>query len=126
MANPPDYEDIRLQRDQILLEEIKKHLPALKELLIRMEDCYEDGIYRFYHQSNKVYSLQHCTDEASDLFKKIVQSIDRSLCNQFKEIVAQGTGLIFESAHNKNWSIHTRPIVEAFFHAKYFIEMMVK
>ena len=126
MANAPYYEDIRLQRDQILLEEIKKYLPALNELLIQMEDIYEDGTYRFYHQSKKVYSLKYCTTEAADLFKKIAQSIDRSLCNLFEEIVAQGTGVTFESAHNENWPLHTRPIVEAFFHAKYFVEMMVK
>jgi hypothetical protein len=119
-------EDICLQRDQILLEEIKKHLLALKELLSLMEDNFEDSIYRFYHHSKKVYSLQYFTSEAADVFRKIAQSIDRSLCNLFEEIVAQGTGVTFESAHNKNWPLHTRPIVEAFFHAKYFVEMMVK
>jgi hypothetical protein len=126
MADAPYYEDIRLQRDQILLEEIKKHLPALKDLLILMEDSYEDSIYRFYHQSYKVYSLQYCTVEAAELFKKIAQSIDGSLCNLFEGIVVQGTGVTFEGEHNENWPRHTRPIVEAFFHAKYFVEMMVK
>jgi len=28
--------------------------------------------------------------------------------------------------HNQNWLLYTRPIVEAYLHAKYFVEMMVK
>lgn len=37
-----------------------------------------------------------------------------------------GTREKFEVAHNKAWLAHTRPIVEAFLHAKYFLEMVVK
>ena len=29
----------------------------------------------------------------------------------------------FEDEHNKEWSKHTGPFVEAFFHARYFLEM---
>ena len=28
--------------------------------------------------------------------------------------------------HNDDWPRHARPLVEAFLHAKYFVEMMVK
>ena len=31
-----------------------------------------------------------------------------------------------KTAHNKDWTTHTRPFVEAFFHAKFFLEMAVK
>jgi hypothetical protein len=34
--------------------------------------------------------------------------------------------LEFKTDHNENWALYTRPIVEAFLHAKYFMEMMVK
>ena len=44
----------------------------------------------------------------------------------FEEIVAAGTGVEFDLSHNDDWLRHTRPIVEAFLHAKYFIEMVVK
>lgn len=52
-----------------LLATIKEHLPQLEKLLDRINDvwCYEDGFYRFYHQSFKVYSLQHLTAEATRL-----------------------------------------------------------
>ncbi len=44
----------------------------------------------------------------------------------FTGIVAQGTGKEFEMSHNQKWLHHTRPIVEAFFHAHYFLKMAVK
>ena len=31
-----------------------------------------------------------------------------------------------EHEHNEKWTHHTRPFVEAFFHAKYFLEMVIK
>jgi hypothetical protein len=44
----------------------------------------------------------------------------------FEEIVPAGTGIDFDVSHNDDWLPHTRPIVEAFLHARYFVEMMVK
>lgn len=35
-------------------------------------------------------------------------------------------GKRFEMAHNQEWTRHTRPFVEAFFHARFFLEMAVK
>lgn len=51
---------------------------------------------------------------------------DRELDAWFLEIVASGTGLRFEPAHNARWLEVTRPILEAFFHARYFLEMAVR
>jgi hypothetical protein len=42
------------------------------------------------------------------------------------EIVSEGTGNTFEQEHNKRWLEVTRPMVEAFFHARYFLEMAVR
>lgn len=44
----------------------------------------------------------------------------------FREIVARGTGKQFSSEHNANWTEVTRPILEAFFHARFFLEMAVR
>ena len=41
-------------------------------------------------------------------------------------IVAEGTGKDFKLDDNGRWLEATRPIVEAFFHAKYLLEMAVK
>ena len=44
----------------------------------------------------------------------------------FAEIIAQGTGRQFELSHNEDWLRHTRPILEAVFHAHYFLKMACK
>ncbi len=51
----------------------------------------------------------------------------RSLCEEFEEIIKEGAGgKEFGYEHNEKWTYHTRLFVEAFFHAKYFLEMVVK
>jgi len=111
---------------QRLLRNIKERLPQLNELLVGVEDHWgmEDGIYRFYHQSFKVYRLQHLTEQVCKLLQELLP--DRPLNQLFSEIVAQGTGLQFEMSHNEDWLRHTRPIVEASFHAHYFLKMVCK
>lgn len=109
-----------------LLRNIKQQLPKLEELLARVEGHWgmEDGFYRFYHQSFKVYHLQHETEEIRQALRDLLP--DRSMNRWFSEIVTQGTGREFEMAHNQDWLRQTRPIVEAFFHAHYFLKMAVK
>jgi hypothetical protein len=95
-------------------------------MLERVEShwCLEDGFYRFYHQSFKAYHLQQWTAEICAALQGLCPN--RPLNSWFTEIVAQGTGKEFELAHNDDWLRHTRPIVEAFFHAHYFLKMAVK
>lgn len=108
------------------MEAIKAKLPELECLLVLFQSLYEDGIYRFYHHSFKVYLLQDCTLEAVKIFRGIGKTTGNRPCQWFEEIVAAGTGLEWKIEHNENWMVHTRPIAEAFFHTKYFLEMMVK
>jgi len=116
----------RVERDQELLDTIKSRLPDLE----RVEELFgferEDGIYRFYHQSFKVYGLQNCTLGAVGIFQSIAEATENRLCDWFEQIVADGTGKTFEPEHNQNWPEHTRRIVEAFFDARYFLEIMIK
>jgi hypothetical protein len=43
------------------------------------------------------------------------------------EIVKQGTGREFDPIRtNDHWLEETRPVLEAFFHARYFLEMVCK
>ena len=51
---------------------------------------------------------------------------DRKLNEWVVQIVSEGTGKKFELEHNRQWLAVTRPIVEAFFHARYFLEMAVR
>ena len=42
------------------------------------------------------------------------------------QIIAEGTGKTFSLEMNAAWEKHTRPILEAFFHARFFIEMVIR
>jgi hypothetical protein len=70
--------------------------------------------------------LQACTLRAVETFRTIAEVTGYRLCDWFEQIVADGTGKEFEQEHNREWPLHTRPIVEAFLHARYFLEMMLK
>jgi hypothetical protein len=65
--------DAHLARVNDLLARIKVKLPQLEELLALMEDRSgeEDGVYRFYHQSFKVFDLQKLTLEGLKLIEEI-------------------------------------------------------
>ncbi|HEY3169971.1 MAG TPA: hypothetical protein VGK08_03110 [Thermoanaerobaculia bacterium] len=109
-----------------LLKRIKADLPALRKLLARSSDkwSYEDLVYRFYHHSFKVFDLQYRTEEIVAALRRLLP--DRDLDPTFLEIVAQGSGRVFSVDQNADWPRHTRPILEAFFHARFFLEMTVR
>jgi hypothetical protein len=41
-------------------------------------------------------------------------------------IVEEGTGRNFERTHNKDWPVHTGPMLEAYWHARYMLGMVVR
>jgi len=113
---------------EALLASAKTNLPELEELLAEISGhwTYEDMVYRFYHQSFKVYALQGVTQR---IVKELTQLCPEgfSLNEWFLQIVADGTGRVFEMRRsNDHWLEETRPIVEAFMHAKFFLEMVVR
>lgn len=111
-----------------LLDNIKTNLGELEALLEEMNSLWftEDGFYRFYYQSFKVYHLQHETQRIVSALKTIAPD-NRRFCEFFEQVIREGaSGKKFEDEHNQEWLKQTRPIVEAFFHAKYFLEMAVK
>jgi hypothetical protein len=81
-------------------------------------------VYRFYHQSFKVYALQRTTIEIVARLQALAP--DRPLNEWFMRIVREGTGKAFSPSDNADWLAVTRPILEAFFHARYFLEMVCK
>lgn len=98
-----------------LLENLRSRRPELTGLL---EDCsshrgFEDPIYRFYHQSFKVYSLPDETARIVRTLKSLAP--DRPLNPWFRQIVEQGTGKSFRQEDNADWTRVTRPMLEAFF-----------
>lgn len=111
---------------QRLLATIRARLPELEALL---EACsghwdYEDPIYRFYHQSSKVYAIQQSTTQIVEVLQDLLPA--RPLNTWFRDIVSEGTGRRFTMESNHDWAASTRPLLEAFFHARYFLEMAVR
>lgn len=106
-----------------LLGNIKAELVRLEELLAKNsgEWTYQDPIYRYYHHSYKVYHLQEQTEEIVATLQRLMP--DRKLNEMFLRIVAEGTGKQFKREDNLIWETITRPIVEAFLHARFFLEM---
>jgi hypothetical protein len=89
-----------------------------------VEHAWEDRLYRFYHQSHKVFRLQKLTREIVAKLQALLP--ENHLNSWFQEIVEAGTTQEFGSHTNEHWTMETRPIVEAFCHAKYFLEMACK
>jgi len=123
---------------QELFRAIKENLPKLEELLNQYSSHwrYEDPVYRFYHHSSKVLRLRDAITEIVDALKSLMPSYE--LNKMFMEIFEEGTAIksirVYKTDPpgvslgdiNANWTKYTRPIVEAFFHARYFLEMTVK
>jgi hypothetical protein len=109
-----------------LLSAIKNRRDGLIQLLDKVSGhwSYEDPVYRFYHQSFKVFALQ-------ETIRNIVAELQALLpgCGLnpwFLEIMEAGTGHQFDTSCNDDWLRYTRPILEAFFHARFMLEMAVR
>jgi len=109
-----------------LLATIAKELPRLEELWQAVSGhwAYEDRIYRFYHASFKVFDLQVFTKNIVEALQSLAPHLP--LNAWFAEIVSEGTGKTFTYEMNQRWTKETRPILEAFFHARYFLDMVCK
>lgn len=109
-----------------ILKNFRDNLDKLRELWnkVNKEWNYDDGIYRFYHHSYKVVHLQPFTLEIVELLTSLKPTnIEVTIDPMFMQIVNEGTGKEFKHAWNSEWLASTRQIVEAFFHARFFLEM---
>jgi hypothetical protein len=124
LGDGPGYDD--RPEAVALLANLKTALPKLEALLEESSSHwgYEDPVYRLYHKSFKAYSLQEKTAGIVEALHALAPQ--RKLDERFQGILSDGTGRTLEMAHNERWLEETRPIVEAFFHARYFLEMAVR
>ena len=115
-----------LRSDEALLAAIKDRLPDLEPLLEHFRSIEEDAVYRYYHQSFKVFFfLQPLIERARALFEEIAPT-DAPPDAWFAAICEDALEHSFEMARtNANWESEARPILEAFWHCKYFLEQMV-
>lgn len=114
------------RQNEPLLLAIKSSLPGLETLLSEVQSHWhgEDKFYRFYHQSFKLFGLQRDTERIAEALQKL--SPDSDFHPFFQQIISDGTGLEFEADDNADWLTKGRPILEAFFHARTMLELVVK
>jgi len=124
-----DYEYVRLgekkRLERILLQNMRQQEPELRRLLETVnERSYEDRVYRFYAQSFKLFDLQCVTQLLVDALTTIAPD-GRPFCGSLRRSSAEGRA---GNSHRKTtrigWS--EPPILTAFFHARYFVEMAAK
>ena len=116
----------RNRLELLLLQRLKERKFQLEEILKVMSGhwTYEDHFYRYYHGSYKVYATQRTTEQAVKILRQLVP--ERELNSCFQQIIQEGIGKDFDMEHNKEWNRHTRPMLEAFAHAKFMVEMAVR
>ena len=73
---------------------------------------------------SKVFGLQSSTSQIVSELQALAP--ERPTNEWFRQIVSDGTAKQFEMEHNDRWLEVARPILEAFFHARYFLEMAVR
>src|SRR5579884_864307 len=130
MTTPTGPDDRgRDERPQVaaLLTNIKSAMPELRSLLEQASSHwgYQDPVYRFWHQSLKVFGLQASTLAIAQRLRALAPP-EVALHEWFDRIVTEGTGKQFSMEDNQRWLEVTRPIVEAFFHARFMLEMAVE
>ena len=113
--------------EKILLENMRRQEPALRKLLDEINGhwIYEDSVYRFYHQSFKVFGLQTDTKRIIDALTGVAPE-GQPFCEKFDEVTRGGLEREFKLEDNQHWIESTGPILAAFFHARYFLEMAIK
>ncbi len=132
MSENVRYGAIRGEREQMIKKlflSIKYNKDEIHKLYeANCGHVYEDRIYRFYHYSFKVFYLQDSIDDIVAFLEKInPRPIDYEprLNKWFLDIIedAKKEGG-FKMSYNDNFPSHARPIVEAYFHCKYFVDML--
>jgi hypothetical protein len=120
-----DAEERRAHEER-LLASIKREIDALTQLLAHAQQSWnaEDFVYRYYHHSFKVFGIQRLTEAIVEKLRALLPECP--LNTRFARIVENGTGKIFTDEMNATWEESTRPLLEAYFHAHYFLSMAVK
>lgn len=125
-SHKPESHEEKKVLETKLLKQLKRRLPELEALLEKSDSHWhgEDMFYRFYHQSFKVYHLQSDTETIVATLRDLLPG--RELNDDFMRIVDGGIGRKFEAEHNERWHEETRPILEAYFHARMMLQLAVQ
>lgn len=131
ISKMPEKYRRRYEKHDVLLRNIKKRMPALEANLERANNIHmgeENMVYRFYHESFKVYNVQDRT-KSMYLTLKMISPHGKNKIRDPHYLRIVGDAKFdrkFRLEDNKDWDNVCRPFLEAFFHTKYFIEMALK
>ena len=115
------------QRMADLLTRIKAHLPAIDAWLEDARDEWgiENAVYRFYHQSSKVFGYQSDIEAGDNIIRSIGGESDPPTY-WYRQIVAAGTGREFSDATNQNWFEETHAIPAALLHVYHLVQLLAR
>lgn len=109
-----------------LVRAVKQRLDEIDALLEAFDSSEEDAVYRYYHESFNVYSLQSAIERVERMLKELAP--DGTELNPWFATVCEGA-----CAHrfdlersNREWQGETRPILEAFWHCRYFLRQLAR
>lgn len=110
--------------------ELFKNIMELhQEMVARLTDVEISEMYfmnNFYSQSYKVYKIQRYTMDIIALLRRLCPS-GMVFNPLFEEISKAGTkDTKFDLEHNDRWLVVTRPMLEAFLHARFFLSKAVE
>lgn len=106
-----------------LLTNIKSNVEILSPIAASFAKSEPEFIYRFYHQSMKVFGYGELIRYSVEFFQSVSPQ-SRPLNGWFSTIASAGLSKEFRDSTNENWLEETRPLLEAFWHTKYFVNQM--
>ena len=106
-----EREEKRRTAELLLLKNLRAEKQSLENLLASCNDHwgYEDPIYRFYHQSFKVFFLQESTKSIVSALRALLP--EQPINEWFEKIVNDGLGQSFTDQTNENWLAEVRPVL---------------
>ena len=107
------------------LSNIKENQSEIERKIEAIREWEPDVVYRFYHHSFKVFDGKRLVESSVKFFENLSPN-DSPLNTWYRTIVDEALSKEFDSDKtNPIWLQETRPILEALWHSRYFLEQML-
>src|SRR5688572_2553392 len=108
-----------------LLVNINEHRADIERLLAVYKKEEPDLVYRFYHQSYKVFIMVELTRQVVNLFHRLAPD-SAKLNDWYALITTEALSKEFDpDKTNSIWLAETLPVLQGYWHSKYFLEQML-
>ncbi len=108
---------------EMLLANIRSEKDTIDNLVSSFKKSEPEFIYRFYHQSFKVFGYKELIRYSVKFLEKLAPESSQ-LNSWYRGIVDLGLDKGFNDSTNDNWLAETQPLLEAFWHTKFFVTQM--